>query len=133
MYIALWSELFPMQGAINFSHMDGTNNSRLVSNNIRWPVGLALDFMAKRLYWSDQHKQTIESVDFDGNNRKIELSKELGQPMGLALDEGRIFVVRKVEGVIKVFKNGDVDETVNKSSNLIYDIKIFDPEKQKGE
>lgn len=136
MYIALWSELFPMQGAINFAYMDGTNHKRFVSDSVRWPVGLSLDMVGKRLYWSDQHKQTIESVDLDGKNRKIELSKELGQPMGLALREGRIYVISKVEGVVKVFMNNVTVDTVNKwnrSSNVIYDIKMFDPQSQQGE
>lgn len=132
MYIALWSELFPMQGAINFAHMDGTNHKQFVGDTVRWPVGLTLDRVGKRLYWSDQHKQTIESVDFNGNNRRIELSKELGQPMGLALNDGRIFVISKLEGVVKVFRNNVSEDAMNRSSNIIYDIKIFDPESQQG-
>ena len=56
---------------INTAYMDGNKRRRLVSENIVWPTGLAIDHPAGRLYWADPKSMTISSVNFEGNDRHV--------------------------------------------------------------
>lgn len=133
MYIAVWSDTSPMRGAIYSSKMNGSALRQYYSQDVHWPIGLSINYKTKRLYWCDQHKQTIESADFNGNNRVVEL-EELGQPTALALgdDTNEYFVFNHIEGAIKHWKNKTLFNTINKiiSSN-IFDIKLYDPNTRK--
>lgn len=50
--------------------MDGSNRISIVNEGIFWPNGLAIDFSANRLYWTDAKLHVIESSAFDGSDRK---------------------------------------------------------------
>lgn len=56
----------------------------IVDNNIKWPNGLAIDSIEGRLYWNDAKVLTIESSDFDGNDRRVVLSK-VPYPYGIVI------------------------------------------------
>lgn len=43
----------------------------MVSNeSVEWPNGLAVDYIAERLYWVDARHDYIASCDLHGNNVK---------------------------------------------------------------
>lgn len=87
MYWTDWGDK-PM---IAVSNMDGKNARPLVTENIKWPNGLALDWPSNRLYWVDAKLKTIESIDFNGNNRKVVLAKVTKHPYGIAVFENNIY------------------------------------------
>ena len=43
----------------------------LVRDNITWPQGVTLDTTQKLVYWIDAFHDTISSIDYDGNNRRL--------------------------------------------------------------
>lgn len=49
--------------------MDGSHRHSIVSNDVKWPNGLTLDLVRKRVYWVDAKLNTISSVNFDGSQR----------------------------------------------------------------
>lgn len=52
--------------------MDGQQRNTLVSENLGWPTGLSIDYLnGDRIYWSDEKENLIESMKFDGTDRKI--------------------------------------------------------------
>ena len=55
--------------------MDGNKRKVLVSKGIVWPNGLTADYDEDRLYWVDANRDTIESCNLDGLDRKLVLSK----------------------------------------------------------
>lgn len=61
-----------------------------MDNNIKWPNGLAIDHVEGRLYWSDAKVVTIESSDFNGNDRKTVVSEVL-YPYGIVIVGPHIF------------------------------------------
>lgn len=134
LYLATWSDVSPMQGRIYSASMNGSNLKLFVNDDVHWPAGLSVNYETNRLYWCDQHKQTVESVDLKGKNRLVEIRENLGQPSALALGNlGELFVVSRSEGVVKVFKNKTLVDTINKTSSDIFDIKLFNPESREGE
>ena len=53
--------------------MDGDVSTRkkIVTENIKWPNGLTLDLVQRKLYWIDAKLRRLEVADFEGNNRKL--------------------------------------------------------------
>lgn len=56
---------------IEVAGMDGRNKRALVDRNLQWPVGLAIDYPARRLYWADIKTCNIETVMLDGSDRQL--------------------------------------------------------------
>lgn len=65
-----WSD-WGSRPKIERAGMDGNRRQVLISNNITWPNGLALDKKLKRLYWTDGGRSVIESVKLDGTDRQV--------------------------------------------------------------
>lgn len=51
--------------------MDASDRLVIVSTNLTWPNGLAVDYQTQRLYWADAGMKTIEFGNFDGSNRQV--------------------------------------------------------------
>lgn len=75
---------------IELAHMDGTNRKTIVTQNLEWPNGLAIDRPAGRLYWNDAKLRTIESSDLNGQNRKI-IINEVPHPYGLVVVGSHVY------------------------------------------
>lgn len=55
---------------IETAWMDGSRRRPLVTDQIRHPAGLAIDFARDHsLYWVDTKLNNIEVISHDGNNR----------------------------------------------------------------
>ena len=65
-----WSD-WGAAAAIERCALDGTDRTALVKDNLTWPNGVTLDTVAQRVYWIDASHDTISSVDYNGNNRKL--------------------------------------------------------------
>ena len=48
--------------------------------------GLATDWVSRHVYWTDEERQTIEMTDYNGDQRKIVLNKDMKWPRGIVLD-----------------------------------------------
>ena len=42
-----------------------------MTKNITWPNGVTLDTTQRLVYWIDAYHDTVSSVDYDGNNRRL--------------------------------------------------------------
>ena len=63
----------------------------VISVGLKKPEGLAVDWIAKKLYWtdcrdSDWVRNRIEVANLDGTNRKALFWKNLGLPRAIAVD-----------------------------------------------
>ena len=87
----------------------------MVKDKITWPNGVTLDINQKVVYWIDAYHDTINSVDYSGNNRKLifeDTSLALSKFHGFDLDNtgdstyftdwlaNAIYVVKISSGVI---------------------------------
>lgn len=70
--------------------LDGSRRTAVVTTDIVAPASLCADDVSERLFWSDPHRGTIESVKYDGNDRRFEKS-HLASPVSLAVSDDRIF------------------------------------------
>lgn len=49
--------------------MDGSNRVELVKSRLGIPAGITVDIVTKRVYWSDTHFDTVETVTYSGLDR----------------------------------------------------------------
>ncbi|RXG61743.1 Low-density lipoprotein receptor-related protein 2 [Armadillidium vulgare] len=71
--------------------LDGKGSKVIISENIVWPNGLALDYPAKRIFWVDANFDKIESSNYEGRNRKGFPMKDASYANSLAIWQDRIY------------------------------------------
>lgn len=54
--------------------MDASGRQIIISSNLTWPNGLAIDYGSQRLYWADAGMKTIEFAGLDGSKRKVRVA-----------------------------------------------------------
>ncbi len=59
---------------IERAYMDGSRRVVLVKDKITAPMGVTVDIIAQRIYWTDSHMDHIETVDYFGQHRFFQLS-----------------------------------------------------------
>lgn len=62
----------------------GTHNK--VIDNVQTPVGIAVDWIYKNLYWSDLSTKTISVANFNGTKQKVLFNRGLKEPASIAVD-----------------------------------------------
>lgn len=73
-----WTEL-GKQASIEVADTDGTVRRHFIDQNIYWPVGLTIDYPAKRLYWIDSKLRLVECVNLNGTNRNFVFQFPVGE------------------------------------------------------
>lgn len=77
---------------IERTQLDGSNRRILVNESIVFTTGLTLDYKEKRIYWCDLRLDTIERMDYDGNNRMVVLDKiHLENPQSITVYKSLLF------------------------------------------
>ena len=61
----------------------------LVNDKGSQPVGLAVDWITDKLYWTDAKKDRIEVLDLSNSKRTVLISTGLDQPRGIAVHPTR--------------------------------------------
>ncbi|XP_019378305.1 PREDICTED: low-density lipoprotein receptor-related protein 2 [Gavialis gangeticus] len=73
--------------------MDGTNRQDLIKTKLGWPAGITLDIVSKRLYWVDSRFDYIETVTYDGLQRRTVAhgGSLIPHPYGISLFEHNVY------------------------------------------
>ena len=61
---------------------------QFLTDGLKEPDNLAVDWIARNIYWTDGVLRRIEVARLDGSARKIIIQDKLHRPRGLALDVG---------------------------------------------
>lgn len=85
---------------IEVSWMDGSKRRPLITEAIRHPAGLAIDYSQEHtIYWVDTKLNTIESMKYDGTMRKAILKGDiLRHPTSLDVFESNLYWVTRESG-----------------------------------
>lgn len=66
---------------------DGSDKRKFISTDIQSPEGVAVDWISRRLYWTDSQKDTVEVASLDDPaQRTVIARKNLVNPRGIAVD-----------------------------------------------
>ena len=55
-------------------------------SDVHTPDGISVDWVGKKIYWSDGGYNMIEVAEFDGSNRLTLFSTDLDDPRAIAVD-----------------------------------------------
>lgn len=65
--------------------MNGTGQEDIITTEVKSADGIAIDWIARNLYWTDTGTDRIEVARLNGTNRKVLIHEDLGEPRAIAL------------------------------------------------
>ncbi|ESO92872.1 hypothetical protein LOTGIDRAFT_162349 [Lottia gigantea] len=119
---------------IEMSDLLGQNRRIIVDTDILHPRGIVIDYQDNRLFWVDSKKDTIESIAFNGMNRKTVSPQDGTNLYGIALYDKYIFVTEQSKGHLKIFNKYTGDTYITyKLTYIPYGIIMYDEDSQPGD
>ncbi|KAJ8310212.1 hypothetical protein KUTeg_012077 [Tegillarca granosa] len=116
---------------IEMSDLLGKNRRILISTDVHHPRGLAVDYDQNILYWVDSFKDTVESVEFNGNSRRILIVQPGTNFFGIALFKKFLFVTEQEEGHLRIFDKYSGKGYINYQLGYIpFGVIMYDEETQ---
>uniref|UniRef100_A0A914WJQ4 EGF-like domain-containing protein n=1 Tax=Plectus sambesii TaxID=2011161 RepID=A0A914WJQ4_9BILA len=107
-YWTNWREGLP---SIERAYFSGFQREKLITTDIRTPNAITIDFLARKLYWSDARLDKIERCEMDGSNRQVLVSGDTivghypAHPFGLVVYGNYLFYTDWItRGVVKMNK-----------------------------
>ncbi|XP_077869877.1 low-density lipoprotein receptor-related protein 2-like [Saccoglossus kowalevskii] len=126
-----WSEV-RRPAAIFRTRGDGSNKTTIINTELGDPHGLAIDFQARKLYWSDVTLNKIERSEFDGSSRQTISVQSTSQPVSITVNGDFIYLLdagfNKIQRV-----NGSATVIIREGLNDATNIKVYDINMQSGE
>lgn len=80
-----WSDWYEKAPKIERANLDGSERKLIVSTNLAWPNGVALDLENQKIYWCDAKTDKIEYANMDGSDRRELISDNLPHAFGFSL------------------------------------------------
>lgn len=115
---------------IERSFLDGSERKSIVSTELGFPTGLAIDFTFKKLYWADALHDRVEVSDFNGKNR----NKVIGHaehPFGFTLTSSYFYFTDWFnKSVIRAPRHGGNVEEIRHSLRGALEIRSASQERQ---
>ncbi|XP_017846627.2 low-density lipoprotein receptor isoform X3 [Drosophila busckii] len=73
--------------------MDGSHRTTIINYDVKWPNGITLDLVRKRIYWVDGKLSVISSANYDGSKRRQILysTEYLRHPFSITTFEDYIY------------------------------------------
>ncbi|KRG01933.1 low-density lipoprotein receptor isoform X3 [Drosophila mojavensis] len=73
--------------------MDGSHRTTIINYDVKWPNGITLDLVRKRIYWVDGKLNIISSANYDGSQRRQILysTEYLRHPFSITTFEDYIY------------------------------------------
>lgn len=65
--------------------LNGSNMETVIGHGLKTTDGLAVDWVARNLYWTDTGRNTIEASRLDGSCRKVLVNNSLDEPRAIAV------------------------------------------------
>ena len=88
-----WTDWGVTPGRIERAGMDGSNRQVIVNTALKWPNGLTLDLVHKRIFWVDAKMNSISSSNYDGSDRRLVLQspEALTHPFSITTFEDYVY------------------------------------------
>lgn len=132
--LIFWTD-WGAKARIERAGMDGENRLEIISGGIvRWPNGLAVDILDRRVYWADAKMKLISSCDYWGKDVRtvIHSHQHLRHPFSLAVFEEKLYWTDwDQEGVLTVNKfHGNDVKTLMKGISGPMTVRVYHEQAQ---
>merc|ERR1719354_378681 len=116
--------------------LDGTDRKEIITTDLVWPNGVAVDQVEDRVFWSDAKLDRLESSNLDGSDR-VEVLKDLLtlHPFSLAVLEDTLYWSDWTGDMLascNKFTGKDKKVLVRESNLYIMGITVFHPLMNEG-
>ncbi|XP_014344907.1 low-density lipoprotein receptor-related protein 2a [Latimeria chalumnae] len=116
------------------AYMDGTHRIDIVKTKLGWPAGISLDIVSRRVYWVDSRYDYIETVTYDGLQRKtiIHGGSVVPHPYGISVFEHNVYFTDWTKlAVMRVNKFTDSNtQVIFQSSFTPYGVTVYHATRQ---
>lgn len=112
--------------------MDGTNVTVIKQGGLGLPYSLAIDYSARKIYWSDSQLRRIQYCDYWGRNVQTLISSSLIMPISVTIHRYNLYFADAARSnVIKVSKYSAQIQTIFRASvNGLFQLKTYSKEAQ---
>nr|CAD7424098.1 unnamed protein product [Timema monikensis] len=116
--------------------MDGSHRQTIVSYEVKWPNGLTLDLVGRKVYWVDAKLNVISSCNYDGSSRRVVLYSPdvLQHPFSITTFEDSVYWTDwDKQAIYKANKFTGKDITAITSTNSLQNpmvIHVYHPYRQ---
>jgi len=98
--LVFWTDWSDARPHIGSAGMDGSDRKDIVTTEIAWPNGLAVDDTIHRIFWCDAKLNRIESARLDGSDRRV-LQVTVNHPYSIAVFENLIYWTDPVDHEVR--------------------------------
>ncbi|BFZ05153.1 hypothetical protein BsWGS_08192 [Bradybaena similaris] len=129
MYWTVWGD----SPALERAQLDGTSRKVLIAKMGR-AQDLTIDYIERRLYWTNEDGRSIKSSDMLGDDIKLVIQSDIDQPMGLSQYQDFIYWTDlKRRSIERANKNNGLNRTVVQGDiDHAMDILVFHASRQSG-
>ncbi|KAL3891004.1 hypothetical protein ACJMK2_003269 [Sinanodonta woodiana] len=130
--LLFWSDIGQFT-KIEVSKLSGKNRKSLVYSNLLLPYSIAADIASRKLYFVDAGRKTLESVSYEGTDRKVLLKNTNSFFIDIAVFKEYVYVTDLVYGKLYVFNktNGnEIHKSLTKDGVTYVGITVFHPDAQ---
>jgi hypothetical protein len=105
-----WSNV-ELGATIQRAAADNPVPQTIVSAGLRFPIDLSIDESGGRLYWIDRITETIESIAFDGSDRRVDVNGVQGAAMDVDAVNGKIYFEHRLSADRGEIRRANLDGT----------------------
>ncbi|XP_074039673.1 LDL receptor protein 1 [Leptinotarsa decemlineata] len=129
LFFTKWGNSAPMLERVG---MDGLSRMPIVDHTIVYPYGVAVDFPKKRVYWIDTYLDYVETVDYDGKNRKTVLrGPKVRNLYGISIFQNKLFVSSWFNNsIFELDKSGHEEKTLVANMSRPFNVYVFHRQRQ---
>ncbi|CAG5126006.1 unnamed protein product, partial [Candidula unifasciata] len=113
---------------IERSLLDGSNRTVIVNTSISLPRDITVDIETHEIYWVDAIIDAIQSVSFNGENRRY-IQTNIPNPFGIAVFKSYVYWIdRNLQRLYRALKSSQLTapQTLKSNLEMLSDIVIFD-------
>ncbi|XP_013065627.2 low-density lipoprotein receptor-related protein 6-like [Biomphalaria glabrata] len=128
-----WTTLAKENQALERAHLNGTNRRKLL-NKIGRTQDLTIDYVERRLYWTNLDTHSIMSCDMNGDDLRQVVQSDIQEPMGLSIYQDYVYwtdlKAKTIERANKV--NGLNRTLIQENVDFAMDLLVFHNSRQFG-
>ncbi|KAK3600734.1 hypothetical protein CHS0354_017022 [Potamilus streckersoni] len=130
--LLFWSDIGNFT-KIEVSSLSGRNRKNLISSNLLYPYSLAADHASQHIYFIDAGHETVQTVTYQGKDRKILLRRSDSNFFDIAVFKDYLYVIDTNNYGLCFFNksNGkELQKSLTNSAVTYYGITVFHPDAQ---